>query len=221
MGLLARSVSPKQGRIGAVSDPADDDELRNGPSLSADGEFLRGPASAAKGLEQRLEKMEPAAAPSAAAPPSEELELAERPRPVVEERIENFRPEDPGPFRARSKALTLSLVCLLVGAGGLTALLALKPKLNFNWGQPRDGVHESTLLERLAAVGEGHPLIINSTPPGADIIIDGQPIGQTPWAGDNRWDSEAPVVLRLPGYKPWMGKVKGGQPQALDIELKR
>lgn len=178
---------------GAVTDPTDPDEILKGPAaLSAEGR-----------LESRLERVEPAHPP----PPEEEkIELAERPPRVIEERIENFRAERAARAQ-RPWALKLVIAIGVLGVAGFGALIAFQPRLE--------------LLDTLAAGGERPTLLITSTPDGATIVIGGKTIGQTPWAGENLWAQDTPLVLQLAGYKRWEGKVKGGQPQTLDIRLRR
>lgn len=188
-----------------VTDPKDSDEIHQGPAaLNADGR-----------LEQRLERLEP---PATSRPPAEEkLELAERGPKVIEERVETYRTEQ----RARSSkggAIKLVIGILVVGVIGLAALLYFKPRLDL---PALDGVREATLLDELTAGGEAQPIIISSTPTGATIYISGKAVGETPWAGENRWRGETALVLKLPGYRAWQGKLKGGAPQTLDIKLEK
>jgi hypothetical protein len=164
-----------------------------------------------------MAKMEPAGAIPAPEGPAETLELAERPPPAIQQRVERYR-ED---LRARSSrpwALKLVIAILVLGVAGLAALLHFKPKLELPTVQ---GVRGATLLDELSAGGERPPIIISSTPTGATIVIGGKAVGETPWAGENIWTGETSLILQLPGYRPWEGKLKGGQPQTLDIRLKR
>ena len=82
-------------------------------------------------------------------------------------------------------------------------------------------MHESSLLDELIAEGEAQPIIVSSTPTGATVFIGGKAMGQTPWAGENRWQGQTPLKLQFPGYKTWQGTLKGGQPQTFDITLKK
>ena len=186
----------------AVTDPKDSDEIHQGPAaLNADGR-----------LEQRLDRVEPPRPPA-----EEKLELADRGPRVIQERVENYRAE----LRARSSkgwAIKLVIGVLVVGVIGLAGLLYFKPRLDL---PSLDGVREATLLDELTAGGEAQPIIISSTPTGATIYIAGKAVGETPWAGENRWHGETPLVLKLPGYRAWQGKLKGGAPQTLDIKLEK
>ena len=190
-----------------MTDPTDPDEILKGPAaLSAEGN-----------LEQRMAKVEPAGAPPDPERPSEPIELAERAPPAIQERVDRYRAE----LRARSSrpwALKLVIASLVLGVGGLAALLHFKPKLEL---PTVEGVRDATLLDELGAGGEHQPIIISSTPTGATIVIGGKTVGETPWAGENTWTGETSLILQFPGYRPWQGKLKGGQPQTLDIRLKR
>ncbi len=141
----------------------------------------------------------------------------ERAPKLVEARVEKFR-EEAAARSARPWAAMLVIGALLLGVISLGAFLTFKPKLEL---PPFDGVRESTLLDGLTGAGEAAPIIISSTPTGATIIIGGKTVGETPWAGENRWTGETQVTLKLPGYKAWEGKLKGGTPQTLDINLKK
>lgn len=184
-----------------VTDEQDRDEILDGPAaLGADGR-----------LEQRFGHMEPTGGP----PHEEEkLELAEVAPPVIEPRIERFRDDPPG--RSRSWAIKVVIGALVVGLAALGAFVRFRPELQ---GPIADGVRESGLLDQLGA--ERPPILISSEPAGATILIGGKNIGQTPWAGENLWAGDTPVVLQLAGFKRWEGKIKGGQPVTLDIRLKK
>ena len=135
----------------------------------------------------------------------------------MEERVEVYR-EDLRNRARRPWALKLFLATLLLGVCALGALLYFKPKLDL---PALDGVREASLLDELRAGGEAQPIIVSSTPTGATIFIGGKAMGQTPWAGDNRWLGQTALKLELPGYKTWQGTLKGGQPQTFDITLKK
>lgn len=189
-----------------MTDPKDQDDILKGPAaLDANGR-----------LEQRLDRVEQAGVPAPAAPEGN-LELTARAPKAIEQRVETYRAE----LRARNArpwALKLVIGALVAGLAGLGALLYFKPKLDL---QTLDGVREATILDELAAGGEREPIIISSTPSGATILIGGKAVGETPWAGENLWRGETPVVLKLAGYQPWQGKLQGGKPVTLDIRLKK
>lgn len=195
--------------MGGVTEKDPDDEIFKGPAtLGSDGR-----------LEQRLERVEAAGAgpdvPRLAS--DEELELAPKAPRAIEARVETYRTE----LHARARrpwAIWLVIAALALGVAALGALLHFKPKLDL---ESLDGVRESTLLDALTAGGESPPIIVSSTPTGATILIGGKAVGETPWAGENRWRGETLIVLKLAGYQPWEGKLKGGQPLTLDIRLKK
>lgn len=185
----------------AVTDQKDGDEILDGPAaLGADGR-----------LEQRFGHMEPPGGPPRE---DEKLELAEVAPPVIEPRIERFRDEPPRP--SRSWAIKVVVGALLVGVAALGLLVVFKPRLDV---PIPDGVRESGLLEQLGK--DRPPIIISSEPSGANIVIGGKTVGQTPWAGENLWAGDTPVVLQLTGFRRWEGQIKGGQPVTLDIRLKK
>src|SRR5262249_55111072 len=50
------------------------------------------------------------------------------------------------------------------------------------------------------------PLEITSTPPGAQILIEGRSMGRTPTTVTLMGPRESTIALRLPGYQPWTRK---------------
>jgi hypothetical protein len=184
------------------TDQKDGDELFQGPSLDASGR-----------LEGRFNNVE------APPPPQEErIELDARPRAPVEDRMQTYRAE----AQKRSErpwALKLVVGAMLLGLIALGAFLYFKPKIDLP-GVP-DGVRPIGILDELTASPDAPPIIISSTPTGATITIGNKTVGQTPWAGENRWVGQTTVSLKLPGYKTWEGKLEGGEPKTLDITLKK
>lgn len=84
-----------------------------------------------------------------------------------------------------------------------------------NGNQPLD-------LTRLrAAAGPTTQVKLTSTPPNAEISVDGRLAGSTPYtlhitSGDHV------VVLRMVGFQPWQGKVHvGTEPLAVDVPLNK
>lgn len=212
-----------------MTDPnEDDDALFKGPSLNAEGR-----------LEGRFGAMEqpvalnthpgvpPVAGSTAAqaalqppppAPPAKPaLELARTEAPKYEARIERFREENAARTTAsRSRALKVVISVLLVGIAAMVAFAVIKPKLP----AIKTGVNPSTVLEQLQ--GERPPMLVNSTPPGAKLYVGAELIGETPWAGDNRWAGEkVPYRLEAPGYRTFNGTFEGDAPVTLDVTLKK
>lgn len=193
------------GKLRPVSDPRDD-ELFKGPTLDANGR-----------LENRFEKVE-APAPLPAPPPAEEtLELAERGPKVHEPRIENFR-DDPAPVKQRSGALKLVIGLLVLAVAAGVAFVVLQPKLEL---PIPDGVREVGIVREVLRPPDAAPVIITSEPAGATITIGDTVVGQTPWAGENRWIGETKVVLQLKGFRVWEGQLTGGKAITVDAQLKR
>ncbi len=74
--------------------------------------------------------------------------------------------------------------------------------------EPRVGAQSQTTPQPRSAKVR---LAVDSTPSGATVILDGKPLGQTPWIGKvKRRNDEVRLVLRLDGYKT------RGQPIRLD-----
>lgn len=194
-------------RVTDQTDQKDGDDFMKGPSLDADGR-----------LEGRFKNVE---ARDFKPPQEDRLELEARPRAPVEERMQTYRAE----LQKRSErpwALKLMVGAMLFGVLALGAFLSFKPKIDVSVVPTvPDGVRRSGILDELTAGPEAAPLIISSTPTGATITIGGKSVGQTPWAGENRWAGQTAVTLKLPGYKTWEGKLEGGEPLALDITLKK
>ena len=53
--------------------------------------------------------------------------------------------------------------------------------------------------------------MVNSTPDGATVLVDGKAIGKTPYAGDNLWKGKIRLELRLEGYEPFRDTFEGGR----------
>jgi hypothetical protein len=187
------------------------DPLQQGPTLNADGR-----------LEGRVARIEPEGA-GPLPPPAEApvLELAERAPKRPEPEHQGYRP--PIPDVRRQRAVRLVLAAAVAGMVLLVAgLLVSRPAQRS--GPPLDSgradtVRESSVIDQLLGGGPKAPAIITSEPAGATVTIGGQKIGVTPWAGDNVWTGDTPVVIELPGYRPWRGTLRGGEEVHLDARL--
>lgn len=67
------------------------------------------------------------------------------------------------------------------------------------------------------------PVDVTSTPPGAQVLVDGHSMGRTPLSLSMVGVRESTVTLKLPGYKVWNQKVQPQGPKATvhgDLEKK-
>ena len=178
---------------------------RTMPSLTPDGR-----------LEGRLSRVEPPAPVPASPAAGATLELAER-RPAPP-------PDEAGPYRdaprdGRRRFVVLTFAAFALGLGLLGAVV-LAPRFGTP-GKGPEGVRALSGVESLLSAGRQRLLVVESTPPGAAITIEGQPVGVTPWAGSNAWAPGAKVELRLPGHEAWAGALSGAAEQRVDAALKR
>ncbi len=136
----------------------------------------------------------------------EELQLAERaPRPAS-----NFPIDRGAPLWRRVLRPVKFLAVLLVLGGAVVVALPHLTKL------------VTTLRYRLGPKPTMTQLSIQTDPPGATVIVDGREVGTTPLVIDNDYPhQEIPLKLTLKGFKPWTGTFAGGQPESLDVRLRR
>jgi serine/threonine-protein kinase len=136
----------------------------------------------------------------------EELQLAERaPRPASTFPVDNGAPL----WRRVLRPMKFVAVLLLLAGAGVVAL-------------PHLTRLASTLRYRLGPKPPMTQLSIQTDPPGATVIVDGQEVGTTPLVIDNDYPpQEIPLKLTLKGFKPWTGTFAGGQPESLDVRLRR
>lgn len=196
-----------------VSDPNSNDE--------GGDELLKGPSMGADGRLERFSRMEePVKLPTTPGlRPAEEppLELEKVAPKKFEPRIEVFRELPPSrEVRRRSTALKAVVALLVLGVGLGAAFLVFRPRVS----ELPFGVSESGLLQQLNS-GDPVPLIISSEPAGAQVVIDGVKVGETPWAGENKWEKTTRITVTLPGYKRWEGQLTPHQPLTLDLQLKK
>lgn len=177
-----------------MSEPEDPNAPR--ATLSSDGT-----------LEGRLSRLEPVS-PTAFAPPTDEaIELAEVAPPPVQR-----LPVSPvAPSRKRSP---VKIVLIAFGLGlGLLVVALVRGVVSPPPPAGPDEMRETNVVESLIAPKLGRAIIM-SEPAGATIVFNGQVVGTTPWAGDNRFGTK-PLELKLPGYKPW----KGALPDSADAKI--
>ncbi|WP_309894662.1 protein kinase domain-containing protein [Archangium sp.] len=136
----------------------------------------------------------------------EELQLAERaPRPAS-----NFPVDNGAPLWRRVLRPMKFLAVQLLVAGGLVVAWPHLTKVAI------------TLRYKLGPTPPMTQLSIQTDPPGATVIVDGQELGTTPLVIDNAYPrQEIPLKLTLKGFKPWTGTFAGGQPESLDVRLRR
>jgi serine/threonine-protein kinase len=136
----------------------------------------------------------------------EELQLAERaPRPESDFPVLREAP----PWRRLVRPMALLATLLLVLGGAVVMWPQLSKQL-------------LTLRYLLGPKPTMTQLSIESDPPGATVLVDGEELGTTPLVIDNAYPrQDIPLKLTLKGYKPWTGTFIGGQPEALDIRLRR
>ena len=150
-----------------------------------------------------------AAKPSVLETPAEKLELEAR-GPKEETLWEPERRRLPwGRW-----ALRLAVLGALV-AGGFFALPHLKPLL--------PGAQRVVRSAFSTTPSKPPPLIINSEPPEARVLVNGQDKGTTPLLMDNDYPpgEEIPFEVTLRGYKPWKGTFTGSAPARFDVRLQK
>jgi hypothetical protein len=104
----------------------------------------------------------------------------------------------------------------------LAALLPVAGAGFFIWSRLRPAVPPPVPLlaetVQSEALGSVH---IDSEPSGASVFIDGQEAGTTPLLTNNTFPAGKSVRVRvtLPGYRPWVGVLKGGANVKLRAQL--
>lgn len=79
-------------------------------------------------------------------------------------------------------------------------------------------------IAKMTRDGTGSVTIITSTPPSADVVLDGRKILRTPayFVMEKKGDGSRNLAVTLPGYKPYEQKVVvNGQPVALNVKLEK
>jgi eukaryotic-like serine/threonine-protein kinase len=144
--------------------------------------------------------------------PPQEFELEARPKaPALELEARPVRPESdyvPPPMRAPASTrgpspapmLALLVVAALVAAGWY----------HF-WAKPKTTPRAPAVV-----------VFITSEPTGAEVSVEGSPLGVTPWAADNTWpNGPVNVTLTAAGHRPWTGTFSGGRPARLVVRLQK
>ena len=232
-------ISAGRGQVAALYREATDSDgsaAQRSPT-PADGDFDAEQLSP-DGASGTLELLRPprvdekAAVPTAALEDSAPLELAPVAPRVVQERVEVFR-EAPPPARPPSRGIPLMLMLFLtlfIAAGVFLvwpqtappALAQLLPELQRKLHTLLD--RPAPTLQSVLAPHKGpvHTLILDSSPTGAQVEVNGQPLGRTPVAVENRYGpGRQNVRMKQPGYQPWQGTFEGDEDAAVQAILKR
>jgi len=184
------------------SDPSDRPPEHEGPALDIDGRLVNGP-------------LPPQPLPPPGFLPSEEppLELPELPPRRYEPLADAYREEPPPPPNPRRRvAIAVFAAALVVGLGLLAASLVL-PASSWSSGLER--------LEVSEVVGRPSPtVVVTSEPDGANVRIDGQLVGTTPWASDNLW-GDTTIAVERPGYVTFTAPLKARANVRVDAQLRR
>ena len=189
------------------SDPPIGSAGSPGPTLSADGT-----------LEGRLNRLEPASPGTwqPVDPNAAPLELAEvAPRVVAPLPV---RPEPP----SRKPRLPLYVVFGSMGLGVLILIFALvRDVVSAPPVARADEVRAlGSVEEKLSAPTSKGRAVIQSEPDGAEIVVNGQVIGTTPWAGDNLIGTQV-FELRHAGYRTWKGHLPDRADATLSVRMTR
>jgi serine/threonine-protein kinase len=108
------------------------------------------------------------------------------------------------------------LMLLVAAAGGAGAVLYV-PKLNHQAQENLPKALAAKLPEPRTRV-----LNIQSEPSGAAVTVNGSPVGVTPFITENLYPAtDLEVTVTMSGYKPWKGKIRGGEDIELNANLRR
>jgi hypothetical protein len=158
------------------------------------------------------------------APPTPEapLELVERP-PRGDRDFELTKDYRPGSAPKPRRWWPL-LVVPVVLALGLAVVVMTRPTPSTittpSLPTPIANALPEEVVDALPSLA-GPPLVIDSTPSGATIVLpDKRILGTTPWAGDNPFLTETKVTLTLPGHVATRLIVPGSKEASLHVRLK-
>jgi hypothetical protein len=175
----------------------------SGKTLDADGNLVpsSGAPATSRVSRKRLphQELELEERPQAAA-----LELEARPPPAAADYVPPPAPEKPG-SRGGPGLSPWPILLLLAALGG--------GAWYYFFGRPKPPPAHAP-----AAI----VILIKSEPAGAEVSVEGTPVGVTPWAADNAWGAgPVHVTLTAPGYRAWTGTFPGAQPARLEAHLQR
>lgn len=183
--------------VAGMPKPRDSGEwLANRPALDAAGRVLGS---------TRPEGPPPAAVFEPPKMSAGELELARAPRKPQKEWVESGPYRDDVGRRGPNKGLVAVILLGVLGVATAAAFM-LFPTLQRKLPLP---------------TGAAQALVVTSTPPGATVLVEGQALGTTPYAGDNRWKGRAKLELRLDGYESFKDSFEGGKDQSIAATLKK
>ena len=133
----------------------------------------------------------------------EVLELEDRPRPESD----GAQVGETVPRKPLRWGLWLSAL-LAVGAAGAAV------------------VYRAPLEQKTRAlVGQSSPsqavLLVTSDPSGAKVVVDGQPVGETPLAIANRWGGQVELRIERAGFRTYRTRLEGGKQTEIFARLKR
>ncbi len=120
------------------------------------------------------------------------------------------------PIRA-SKSKLIRDQTTVISSSGQDASITQGTDLTayINGNQPLD------LTRMRAASGPTTEVKVTSTPPNAEISVDGRLAGSTPYTL-HVMSGEHVVVLRMVGFQPWQNKIHvSGQPLSMDVPLEK
>jgi hypothetical protein len=115
--------------------------------------------------------------------------------------------DDPGSGRSRRTGLKVVAALLVLGLLAAAAFMFM-PTLQ----------RKLPLALPTRAAGS---LMVMSEPDGAQVFIDGQRAGVTPFAVDNRWVGRVKLELRLDGYEVFRDTFDGGKDAHIAATLKK
>jgi hypothetical protein len=197
-----RPAGPEQvleflAKLGAPLEPRDAGGwLAQGPQLDASGRVSGRPRPAPS-----RESFEPHASNEP------KLELAEPARRPQGEWLEPGPYRNEGPKKRKGSGLAVVGALVVLAAAAAVAFMlfpTLQRKLPVSLPMP-----------------QAASLMVTSTPDGASVLVEGQTVGTTPFATDNRWRGRAKLELRLDGYEPFKGSFEGGKRQTIGATLKK
>jgi hypothetical protein len=171
----------------------DDSEWKpHGAALNSDGEL--------EGVTQHLAPQAPGETATLEEQPLELVERTPSPPALIAERLGVVPLAAPRPRRIGAY-IGLGLALIAAAAG---VYFARRPPR-----QPALMDFDSKYTAPLAPDAPAPAFIrVFSQPEGAQVWVNGENVGTTPWLSDNYYGASPRVELRLAGYKPWRGQAE-------------